>query len=204
MTWQWTVFEFLISFLEMLTSCYFIARIFRKEINTWKDISTLFLFAGCGALLLSLRESGILPIPDYVPAILIVGTYALFICRAKWWSAILWALLNYLLIGIVVITINSSMSFVMNVPLDVLRTRADFIITKRVIVRIGQILASAVLALIIKKAKRLTTTQHREGSLIVVAGLSILALLGLWNVEFYLTEDLILVFNISIGLLMTI
>ena len=201
MNLRWLMFEFLISFLEMLTSCYFITRVFRKEISIRKNITALFLFSLCGALLLSLRENGILSLPDYMPAILIIGLYALFCCHAKWWSALLWAMLNYLLIGIVVISINSGMSFVMNVPLELLRTRADFIVMKRVIVRIGHILASAIIILIIKKAQKLTTTQHKESSLIIVAAVSILALLGLWNVEFYLTENLVLIFNIAICIL---
>jgi len=198
---QWIVFEFFISFLEMLTSCYFIARVFRKELSVRRELLNLFLFAGSGALLLSMRENGILPIPDYFPAVLIVGLYAIFICKAKWWSAVLWALLNYLLIGIVVITINSGMSFVMNVPLDILRTRADFRVMKRVVVRLGQILVSVGVFTILKKVKQSATIYSKEVGLILMAIVSILALLGLWNIEFILTEDLILILNISICML---
>lgn len=198
---QWIIFEFIISFLEMLTSCYFITRVFRKEINYHREIAELIVFSLCGALLLSLREGGILPISDYLPAVLIVGSYAFFKCGAKWWSAVLWALLNYLLIGIVVITINSCLSFVLDIPLEELRIRADFRIMKRVVVRLGHILASALIALILKKVQRQRVAHHKESGLILVAIISILILMGLWNFQFSLTEGLVQVFNICICLL---
>ena len=198
---QWVIFEFIISFLEMLTSCYFITRVFRKVINNHSEIAELIVFSLGGALLLSLRENGILPIPDYLPAVLIVGAYAFFKCGAKWWSAVLWALLNYLLIGIVVITINSSMSVVLDVPLEELRIRADFRIMKRVVVRLGHIFASAFVALALNKMHRQRVTHRKESGLIIVAVISILILMGLWNIQFSLTEELVQMFNICICLL---
>ena len=93
---RWLVFESFISFLEMLTSCFFASGIFRKNLGQKKDVAVLFLFAFCGTVLLTLRELGILPIPDYIPALVIFSLYAILICQSKWMTAFFWALINYL------------------------------------------------------------------------------------------------------------
>lgn len=103
---EWMIYESIISFLEMLISCSFAAGIFRKNCEGKKRIFTLILFSISGAALLTLREYVFLWIPDFVPAVLIFTLYAIVVCRAKWWAAVSWALVNYLFIGIITIAVN--------------------------------------------------------------------------------------------------
>lgn len=201
---KWIIFESIISWLEMLTSCFFAAQLFRKEWKGKKDILWLLLFATCGAALLTLRELGILPISDYVPAIVIFGLYAIFICKAKIWTAALWAALNYLLIGIVTITINSVISMMLNIPISELWTRIDGRILVCSLIRLGQLILSQIIINIMKRVQRPDNVEPKRISLLVVAVASIASLMILWNVEFYLTEELILIFNISICLLVLV
>ena len=201
---KWIVFESIISLLEMLTSCFFAAQLFRKEWKGKKDILWLLLFATCGAALLTLRELGILPISDYVPAVVIFGLYAILICKAKIWTAALWAALNYLLIGIVTITINSVISMMLNIPISELWARIDGRILVCSLIRLGQLLLSQVIISVMNRFQRPTNTEQKRISLLVMAVISIAFLMALWNIEFYLTEDLILIFNIAICVLVLV
>lgn len=197
------VFETTVSFLEMLTSCYFAMGLFRKVLKSKKDILTIFGFAFFGGLLLTLRETGVLPMPDYVPALVVFGIYAVLICCAKWWSALLWALLNYLLIGAVVITTNSIWSIVASVPLTVLLTQTNVLVMRRVIVRLGQLLLSEIILVLMRRFREPMVRKWR-GGIIGISIVSIAGLMALWNLEIRLTEQLMLYFNIFICLLVVL
>lgn len=197
----WLIFEGFISFLEMLTSCFFASGIFRKKLGQKRDIAILFFFGFCGTILLTLREVGILPIPDYIPALVIFALYAIFVCHSKWWSAVVWALINYLLIGLVTLSVSAMVSIVLNVPLEILLMRTDGRVICSVLVRIMQLLVVQILLRIMNRTQEPTLGQQRQMSSIVVSVLSILALMMLWNSGEYLTEENISYFNIFICLL---
>ena len=198
---EWIVFESFISFLEMLTSCFLATRIFRKEIKGKKDILIFILFAISGAALLTLREIGILPIPDYIPALVIFGLYAIFICHGKLWSAVLWSLLNYLLIGIVALSVSAWVSIMSDTSLSIVDMYADRKIISRVLTRIGQLLVVEIISHILKRRQKTLFTHKKEMSLIGVSILSILALMLLWNTGDYLTKENVSYFNILVCLL---
>lgn len=85
---MWLLFESSISFLEMLTSCYFAFRIFGKRFENEKEILYLLLFSFLGTMLLTMRELGILSYPDFIPSLVTVGLYTRFRCKAKWWIVV--------------------------------------------------------------------------------------------------------------------
>lgn len=202
MGWKWVVFETFISFLEMFTSCYFAARLFQKEVKDKKDAFILALFAGAGAVLLTAREIGYLPIADYIPAVVIFFLYSFLICRTKGLKAFLWALLNYLLIGCVVIFINSVFSIVTNVSLELLHRGSVSRIMVCVIIRLGQLMLSELVLVFIKRFQEPSVTLKSEFELIGMTAFSIVVLMFLWNMEFELTESRMLYFNVIISLLM--
>ena len=102
----------------MLTSCYFAFRIFGRLFENRKEIGYLLLFSLGGTVLMTLRECGVISYPDFLPSILMVGLYSYFRCRAKWWGALLWALVNYLLIGVVTIVTSTVFSMLQDVPME--------------------------------------------------------------------------------------
>ena len=90
-----------------------------------KNNVMFFVFAVVGTVLLTIREHNIVEIPDFVPSVFIFLLYAWLICKAKIWTAILWSLLNYLLIGIIAITSTSMSSIMFSIPIGELRARTD-------------------------------------------------------------------------------
>ena len=100
------IFDSIISFMEMLTSCFFAAGIFRKNRKGKRTALALILFSVVGTVLLTIRENIFLWIPDFIPSVLIFTLFSIMICRTKWWAAVSWALANYLFIGIINISID--------------------------------------------------------------------------------------------------
>ena len=121
----WMVFEIIINFLEMLTSCFLAKKMFQNTNKEKKNNVMFFVFAVVGTVLLTIREHNIVEIPDFVPSVFIFLLYAWLICKAKIWTAILWSLLNYLLIGIIAITSTSMSSIMFSIPIGELRARTD-------------------------------------------------------------------------------
>ncbi|MDE7248353.1 MAG: hypothetical protein K2N82_00395, partial [Lachnospiraceae bacterium] len=101
---EWIIFDSIISFFEMMISLFFAAGIFSKKIKGKSAMVTFILFSISGTTLLTFREYVFLWIPDFVSAVFIFTLYAIAICRAKWWAAVSWALVNYLFIGIITIS----------------------------------------------------------------------------------------------------
>lgn len=197
----WIGFESFISFLEMLTSCFFATRIFRKEFEQKKDILLLLGYSLSGTGLLILREIGILPIADYVPEILIFVLYAFLVCKSGWWAAVLWAMINYLLIGIVSVATSSILSIVQDVPMEMLVTRTDGRVMACVLIRLMQLWLSEFILFIMKKFQKPTTTNHNELGLVGSVLLSIIALMILWNEVNLMNENLLLIVNVFVCIL---
>ncbi len=131
----------------MLISLFFAAGIFRKKIKGTKTTITLILFSVSGAVFLTLREYVFLWIPDFVPAVLIFTIYAIVICRAKWWAAISWSLVNYLFIGIIVISVNYILRMCLGSPVEVEEVAGTIWLFSRILMRIGQLLLSEIILL---------------------------------------------------------
>ena len=60
----WMVFEIIINFLEMLTSCFLAKKMFQNTNKEKKNNVMFFVFAVVGTVLLTIREHNIVEIPD--------------------------------------------------------------------------------------------------------------------------------------------
>lgn len=201
---NWIIFEGSISFLEMLTSCFFASRLFSKKIIYAKDMLWLVLFSLSGALLLTAREMGLLWMPDFLPSLLIFTVYACLTCHVKLWLAVLWALLNYFLIGVVTIAGSSAFSLFMDISLDQLDLQTNASVMLRVMIRVLQLLICEII-LHVKGHLPYSEKNHRNGyKLILVFIFSILALSVLWKTELQNGEEVILYSNIFICILVLI
>lgn len=198
----WIVFEITIDFLEMLTSCFFATGLFQKEDEEKKNRVKLFFFVAGGTVLLVLRKYGILFVPDFVPAVFIFLLYAWLVCRAKIWAAALWALLNYLLMGIETIICTSMFSILFDVSMEKLRIQTTGWVMICVLCRLLQLLYSELFLSVMRKFRRVGIRHKREISLITISGASIAVLMLLWNFEIKLSEDFVLYINIFICLLL--
>lgn len=198
---KWICFEAFISFLEMLTSCFFATRILGKEIKIRKDLLLFLGYAVGGTVLLVLREIGVLDVVDCVPEILIFSSYSLLVCKTKWWSAVLWAMINYLLIGIVSVTTSSILSIVQGVPMNMLIAHTDGRIMACVLIRLMQLLFSELILIVMKKFQKSRTTHYNDLALVISVSLSIIALMLIWNEANLVDEEAILFINIFICIL---
>lgn len=119
---EWIILESIFSFIEMLISCFFATGIFRKKLKGKLIEFAIILFSIFGTAFLMLREYVFEWIPDFVPAVLLFTVYAITICQAKWWSAVSWALVNYLFIGIISITTDYMLRMCLDLPVEVEKT----------------------------------------------------------------------------------
>ena len=200
----WMVFEIIINFLEMLTSCFLAKKMFQNTNKEKKNNVMFFVFAVVGTVLLTIREHNIVEIPDFVPSVFIFLLYAWLICKAKIWTAILWSLLNYLLIGIIAITSTSMSSIMFSIPIGELRARTDGWVMICVVCRLLQLFFSELIIFVIQKNKWPEREDKKELSLIVISAVSIAILMALWNIEINLSQDFVLYTNIFICLLILV
>lgn len=193
------IFESIISFLEMLISLFFAMGIFRKKIEGKRTVFTFLLFAAFGAVLLTLREYRFRWIPDFVPAVFIFTLYAIAFCRAKWWAAVSWALVNYLFIGIIVISVNYvfKICFVSSVVW----------FFPKILMRIGQLLLSEIILCIWKRFPESTIVHRGNWKIMIVSSVSIILLWILLgngsdsNKEVLYTNSLICLLVLAINIL---
>lgn len=198
------IFGYTIDFWEMLTSCLLALGIFQKEIRNKKDICLFLLFSASGTVLLKFRANGMLPVPDWVPSVVIFTLYSLLICKAKIWAAALWALFNYLMIGIVSISMCSVLSFVTNTPMNMLHQTTDKHIIVCVLVRLGQLFVVEVIRRIIRKRENPLVLQQKDMGLLGISVLSVAVLMFLWNAGSYITEETVPYVSIAICLFILI
>lgn len=201
---HWIVFECFINFWEMFTSCFLAAKIFQKELEGKKEIFMFLLFVVSGAALLTLRTHEIFPVSDWVPSVVTVALYAFLVCHAKIWIAVLCALLNYLMIGLISLSMCSVLSLVTNTPLELLNQSTEKQMIVQIMVRVGQVFATEVVQRIIRRIKKSFVMQQRDMGLMGISVLSIIALMFLWNTGEYLTEENIPYFTIFICLLILV
>lgn len=178
---NWIVFESFINFVEMFTSCFLVTKIFQKGLEGRKTIFLFFLFIFSGAVLLTLRSYEIFFISDWVPSIVIVASYAFLVCHAKIWIAVLCALLNYLMIAIISLSLCSALSLVTKTPLELLNQSAEKQIIVQIMVRIGQLFVTEIVRHTMRKMKKSLVMQQRDWSLMGISVSSIIALMFLWN-----------------------
>lgn len=203
MEWGWYLFDTLISFLEMLTTCFFCSRLFGGVSETPKDKVTLSVWAAMGTAMLTVRELVLQGIPDFVPAITIFALYAIFICHAKIWIALLWSMVNYLLLGVIVLATDAILSLLMAVPVEDFYLFTDSKVICCVVVRILQILICEV---ILQMREMMPHKQRKNNTmgLIVIFAISILILTIVWRIRWNPTEDTIQYIVIFISMVILI
>ena len=185
------IFDSFISFFEMLISLFFAAGIFSKKIKGKREILAFIMFSISGAVLSTLREYVFLWIPDFVPEVLIFTLYAFVICRAKWWAAVSWALVNYLFIGI--ITISTNYILRMNLGLFEMEETAGaawgfFYVFTCILVRIEQLLLSEIILCVWKRFPKSTIVRRGSWKIMTVSSISIILLWILLGKETILNE----------------
>lgn len=193
---MWLVFESSISFLEMLTSCYFAFRIFGRVFENRKEILYLVLFSFLGTALLTIRETGILNYPDFVPALVTVGIYVWSRCCAKWWSAVFWSLVSYFLVGVVSIIVGSGLRIILDVPMNDLQIQESERVIACVLVRLCHLLLMEAILHTIKRFQKRNFVHQSAKGMILLVSVSIAVLLVLLRNLFFLEKDFVLYLNI--------
>lgn len=99
MKWEMYFFEYVIDFIEVLISCYFVTRFYEKQISECGK--ALLLFSLVGATGMFLREMGVIPLPDFVVPVVVLFLFSWIICHGRVPSAAFLSVLNYFLLGVV-------------------------------------------------------------------------------------------------------
>lgn len=175
------IFETIFSFCEMLISCFFAGGIFRKRIKGSRAILTLLLFSVFGTGFLLLRKYAAEWIPDFVPAVLVFALYAIVECRAKWWAAVSWALVNYLFIGILLVTANYVLSICLNAPVEPDEAFGSVWFFACVIARIGQFLLSEIILCVWKRFPAAADAHRGSWKVMFLSSVSIITVWSLWK-----------------------
>lgn len=174
---QGIIFDSIISFFEMMISLYFAAGIFGNKIKGKRVIPAFILFSVFGAALLTFREYVFMLLPDFVPAVLIFTLYAIVICRARWYAAVSWALINYLFIGIITTSVDYNNILRKYLDLSV-ESEETFYILSSILVRIGQLLLSEIILCVWKRFPK-SSVVHRGSRKIMIV--SIISIILLWT-----------------------
>ena len=188
---RWMIFEGIFSFLEMLISCFFATGIFRKSIKGKKTILALILFSVFGAALLTVRAYVFTWIPDFLPAVLIFTLYAIIICEAKWWSAVSWALVNYLFIGVIVITTNYVLSMCLYLPVQMGKSDDLAWLFSGIFSRIGQFLLSEIILCVWKRFPVSNGVHRGNWKIMIISFISIILLWIFWGKGTDLNEEVL-------------
>lgn len=188
---RWMIFEGIFSFLEMLISCFFATGIFHKSIKGKKTIFALILFSVFGAALLTVRAYVFTWIPDFLPAVLIFILYAIMICDAKWWSAVSWALVNYLFIGVIVITTNYVLSMCLYLPVQMGKSDDLVWLFSGIFSRIGQFLLSEIILCVWKRFPVSIGVHRGNRKIMIISSVSIILLWIFWGKGTDLNEEVL-------------
>ena len=172
---QGIIFDSIISFFEMMISLYFATGIFGNKIKGKRVIPAFILFSVFGAALLTFREYVFMLLPDFVPAVLIFTLYAIVICRARWYAAVSWALVNYLFIGIITISVNYNNILRKYLTLSV-ESEETFYIPSSILIRLGQLLLSEIILCVWKRFPKSSVVHRGSRKIMIVAIISIILL----------------------------
>ena len=184
------IFDSIISFVEMLTSCFFAAGIFRKDRKEKRMVLALILFAVAGTVLLTIRENIFLWIPDFVPSVLIFTLFSIMICRTKWWIAVSWALANYLFIGIINISIDYAIiKFIGLSPYS--KESVELWMFSCILVRLGQLLLSEIIVCVWKRFPVSPGVRRGSWKIIVVSSISIIMVWLLWEKGLAISDEVL-------------
>lgn len=184
------IFDSIISFMEMLTSCFFAAGIFRKDRKGKRTVLALIFFSVAGTILLTIRENIFLWIPDFVPSVLIFTLFSIMVCRTKWWIAVSWALANYLFIGIINVTTDYAIiKFIGLSPYG--GESVELWIFSCILIRLGQLLLSEIIVCVWKRFPVSPGARRGSWKIIVVSSISIIMVWMLWEKRIVLSDEVL-------------
>ena len=186
----WIIFESIFSFLEMLTSCFFATGIFGKKLKEKGTVFAFTLFSVFGAAFLILRKYVFGWIPDFLPAVFIFTLYAIMICRAKWWAAVSWALVNYLFIGILSVTTEYMLRMCLQ-SAEVEMSVGSVWFFSCILTRIGQFLLLEIILCVWKRFPVSTVVHRGSWKVIIVSSISIIMIWFLWGKGSELNEEVL-------------
>ena len=201
---EWIVVENILSFLEMLTSCYLATGIFLNNMKGKKTALAIILFSIFGTILLTLREKVFVWVPDFAPSVFIFTLYAIMFCRAKWRFAVSWALVNYLFIGIISVAVDYSLKMCLGTPVEIEQTVWSIWFFSCLLVRIGQLLLSEIIICIWKRFQVSTVVYHGNWKIIIVSSVSIIMVWFLWGRRFDLNDDVLYANSLACLLILAI
>ena len=201
---EWIVVENILSFLEMLTSCYLATGIFLNNMKGKKTALAIILFSIFGTILLTLREKVFVWVPDFAPSVFIFTLYAITFCRAKWRFAVSWALVNYLFIGIISVAVDYSLKMCLGTPVEIEQTVWSIWFFSCLLVRIGQLLLSEIIICIWKRFQVSTVVYHGNWKIIIVSSVSIIMVWFLWGRRFDLNDDVLYANSLACLLILAI
>lgn len=111
----WLAFEFLINFVEMILSLYLAFGLFADaKANRKKIVTRIILFAFPGAVILLFYPFFLPSAPGLLPAIIIFFLFSTLALHAKPLSALLWSLLNCVLLGFIAFTLDSVLGLLLS------------------------------------------------------------------------------------------
>ena len=203
MKWEMYLFEYMIDFVEVLISFYFVTRFYGKKVSEKGRV--LLLSSLAGGTCMFLREVGAAVIPDFAVPVGALFLYAWKSCHANVGFAAFLAVLNYFLLGVVNVFIPSLMQIFFGVDNQPGVMEHENRVLILVIVHLAQLL---IFELILKLKKHIFgddsgRRQVNAGGLLVPF-FSILVLAFLQRVENHRAQEAIYYINLFGSILILI
>lgn len=203
MKWEMYLFEYMIDFVEVLISFYFVTRFYGKKVSEKGRV--LLLSSLAGGTCMFLREVGAAVIPDFAVPVGALFLYAWKSCHANVGFAAFLAVLNYFLLGVVNVFIPSLMQIFLGIDNQPGVMEHENRVLILVIVHLAQLL---IFELILKLKKHIfgddsDRRQVNAGGLLVPF-FSILVLAFLQRVENHRAQEAIYYINLFGSILILI
>lgn len=151
----WTVFEFVINFIEMAISFYLAYGLFAQPNVDRKRIALVLLPCTLiGAFSLSLYSYFLPGSLSLLPGILAFFLFPVFVLHAPPLKAFLWSLLNCLLLGLIAFTTDPIWGLLFSKPIQVFNTYSPYRILSLCLNKLFQLLFSECLIHFLSKRRR--------------------------------------------------
>ena len=195
-------FEYVIDFIEVLISCYFVTRFYEKQIS--EKGKALLLFSVVGATGMLLREIGVIPLPDFAVPFLVPFLYSRRICHGRVQFAAFLSVLNYFLLGVVNLFVVSLLGSIFGMTyLAVIENENRVLLL--VIIRLAQVVIFGV-GLKFQKLFLRDTLEIRQMDMriLLVPFISIFILAFFYYVGYSWTSEAIYLINLFISFIVLI
>lgn len=203
MKWETYIFEYMIDFIEVLISCYFVTRFNGEKVS--EKGRALLLSSLSGGTCMFLREVGVIAIPDFAVPVGILFLYAWQSCHVKVGFAAFLAVLNYFLLGVVNIFVPSFLQLFLGIDDQPGVLEHENRVLLLVIIHLAQLLVSEI---ILKFKKRIfgddSGNRQMNRGILLVPLFSIFILAFLQSVENKRTQETVYYINLFGSILILI